>query len=408
MVGLRGKLKTYSSRFMLKRLVYAAFAACMLIATGHTIKIEIAGGNVEPEPIAVVGPGEVGNSELDGIAQIIRNDLELSGLFRIVDHSCDACTIKTDGSSQHSTNGGARYLLKMNNPREGTLTDMITGKVLLKISTTVSDSRRAAHDIADTAFKRITNEDGFFNTHIAYVETVPGLSSTRRRTRIVLVDQDGFNRMQLTDGKRLDLTPRASFDGRYIAYASIDDNARNRTRRAASAQIIDVRARSVRQVIDGRMLAELSRVNGGRPVQMSYAPRLSPDGSRAVLAIIIGGHSAICEVNFMTGKIRRLTELHGIDTSPSYLQDGRILFTSDRDGQEAVYRMEADGSNVERLSRGDGKYSQPAQSPRGDLIAFTKQYKGRFFIGVMKTDGTGERLIASGDVVEAPTWAPNG
>ena len=47
-------------------------------------------------------------------------------------------------------------------------------------------------------------------------------------------------------------------------------------------------------------------------------------------------------------------------------------------------------------------------SPRGDLIAFTKMYKGEFYIGVMKTDGSGERLLARGFLVEGPTWAPNG
>ncbi len=35
-------------------------------------------------------------------------------------------------------------------------------------------------------------------------------------------------------------------------------------------------------------------------------------------------------------------------------------------------------------------------------------YRGQFYIGVMNVDGTGERLLAKGFLVEAPTWAPNG
>ena len=31
--------------------------------------------------------------------------------------------------------------------------------------------------------------------------------------------------------------------------------------------------------------------------------------------------------------------------------------------------------------------------PLGNLIAFTKMRKGRFYIGVMRVDGTGERLL---------------
>ena len=43
-----------------------------------------------------------------------------------------------------------------------------------------------------------------------------------------------------------------------------------------------------------------------------------------------------------------------------------------------------------------------------DVIAFTKMLGGEFFIGIMRTDGTAERLLAKGFLVEGPTWAPNG
>jgi TolB protein len=70
--------------------------------------------------------------------------------------------------------------------------------------------------------------------------------------------------------------------------------------------------------------------------------------------------------------------------------------------------MGGDGSNPHRISFGDGVYSTPVWSPRGDLIAFTKQSGGEFQIGVMKTDGSGERILSSGFQQEGPTWAPNG
>ena len=70
--------------------------------------------------------------------------------------------------------------------------------------------------------------------------------------------------------------------------------------------------------------------------------------------------------------------------------------------------MNADGSNPHRISFGDGRYGTPVWSPRGDLIAFTKMKGGTFYIGVMRPDGSGERLLSEGYLVEAPTWAPNG
>ena len=67
-----------------------------------------------------------------------------------------------------------------------------------------------------------------------------------------------------------------------------------------------------------------------------------------------------------------------------------------------------DGRKVKRISRGKGLYGTPVWSPRGDLIAFTKIFKGKFYIGVMRTDGSGERLLTENFYQEAPSWSPNG
>jgi TolB protein len=42
------------------------------------------------------------------------------------------------------------------------------------------------------------------------------------------------------------------------------------------------------------------------------------------------------------------------------------------------------------------------------MIAFTRQFGGRFQIGVMNADGSGERALADAYLVEGPTWSPNG
>ena len=53
-------------------------------------------------------------------------------------------------------------------------------------------------------------------------------------------------------------------------------------------------------------------------------------------------------------------------------------------------------------------YATPVWSPRGDLIAFTKQFGQTFAIGVMRPDGSGERILTEGFHNEGPTFAPNG
>ena len=84
------------------------------------------------------------------------------------------------------------------------------------------------------------------------------------------------------------------------------------------------------------------------------------------------------------------------------------MFESDRAGTQQIYVMNADGSNQRRISFGKGRYSTPVWSPRGDVIAFTKLNRGKFLIGVMKPDGSEERMLVRDYDVEAPTWAPNG
>jgi len=105
----------------------------------------------------------------------------------------------------------------------------------------------------------------------------------------------------------------------------------------------------------------------------------------------------------------RLTSGAAIDTAPSFAPDGsRLVFESDRGGRQQLYVMGANGGEPKRISFGNGRYSTPVWSPRGDLIAFTKQSGGQFLIGVMKPDGSGERILAEGFHNEGPTWAPNG
>ena len=70
--------------------------------------------------------------------------------------------------------------------------------------------------------------------------------------------------------------------------------------------------------------------------------------------------------------------------------------------------MSSIGGPAKRISFGEGRYSTPVWSPRGDLIAFTKIAGGQFYIGVMRPDGSGERLLTQAFLVEGPTWAPNG
>jgi TolB protein len=142
---------------------------------------------------------------------------------------------------------------------------------------------------------------------------------------------------------------------------------------------------------------------------MTFSPRFSPDGQRVIMSLQQGSNSNIFTMDLRSRATTRLTDTPAIDTAPSYAPDGaRICFESDRGGRQQIYVMGSQGGSAQRISFGEGTYSTPVWSPRGDYIAFTKQHQGRFAIGIIKPDGSGERILTEGFHNEGPTWAPNG
>ena len=74
-------------------------------------------------------------------------------------------------------------------------------------------------------------------------------------------------------------------------------------------------------------------------------------------------NSDIFTMDLETRIAERITEHSPIDTSPSYSPDGNyICFNSDRSGLQQIYVMKSDGSNVKRITFGDGIYGTPVWS----------------------------------------------
>jgi TolB protein len=246
--------------------------------------------------------------------------------------------------------------------------------------------RRIAHKVADAIYKRLTGEDGYFDSRIVFVaESGPPLA---RIKRLAVMDQDGANPSFLTDGTDLILNPRFNAAGQQIVYSAL-------SQRGLKVWVLDIET-GRREAIQGTG-------------NMAYAPRFTPDGQSILFSSDTDGDSNVFIKNLRTGALRQLTNNPSIDTSPDMSPDGsQIIFTSDRGGSPQIYRMGADGSGARRLSFGSGQYSTAVWSPKGDLIAFTRQSGGRFQIGVMNKDGSGERMLAEAYLVEGPTWSPNG
>jgi TolB protein len=242
--------------------------------------------------------------------------------------------------------------------------------------------------MADVIYERLLGEKGYFDTRIVYISATG--PRDRRTKRLAIMDQDSENNRLLTDGSWLVLTPRFHPTRDEIAFMSY---ANNRPR------VYLFNLASGRQ----SLLGDFSG--------MTFAPRFSPDGSGVIMAVANGGGSDIIAMDLSSHSPRRLTDSGSIDVSPCYSPDGsQIAFASDRGGDQQIYVMGAGGGGAKRISFGNGRYATPVWSPRGDLIAFTR-YAGdtsNFAIGVMHPDGSGERILSEGWLVEGPTFAPNG
>ncbi|KXK19858.1 MAG: WD40 domain-containing protein, partial [Chloroflexi bacterium OLB15] len=87
----------------------------------------------------------------------------------------------------------------------------------------------------------------------------------------------------------------------------------------------------------------------------------------------------------------------------------QIAFYSFRDADLEIYVMNADGSNVRRLTNTAGEDSQPAWSPDSTQIAFMSDRDGNREIYVMNADGSNVRRLTYDEAWDrTPAWSPDG
>src|SRR5215469_5358577 len=388
-----------------RRHALALGAAGLMLPSRYAVaqtRLQITEGNFQPIPIAIPKfiagtPGDTDTA--NGVTQIVTANLQRSGLFNVVDPAAYTETLASVDSvptfqswrvvSAQALVAGA--ITRQNDGRlkaEFRLWDVSGGQQLdgKQYLTTPDNWRRIAHIISDAIYERLTGEGGYFDSRVVFIdETGP---PERRVKRLAIMDQDGANVRYLTRGDELVLTPRFSPSTQeitYMAYGQGDPRV----------YLYNIET-SQREIV-------------GNFPGMSFSPRFSPDGQRVIMSLQEGGNANLFVMDLRSKTTTRLTDTQAIDTAPSYSPDGaRVCFESDRGGKQQIYVMNAAGGPAQRISFGDGSYSTPVWSPRGDYIAFTRLGQSKFAIGVMKPDGTGERVLTEGFHNEGPTFSPNG
>lgn len=368
--------------------------------------IDITKSVLDPSPIAIPAfVAQSSNARAMGrdIARVITANLERSALFRPINPDAFVDEIDNFNAAPRFEDWrliGAEALItgEVDIAADGDLVvkfrlwDTFRQRQMTsRVFTTTTDNwRRIAHQVSDIIYERYTGEAGYFDTRIIYIEESG--PKTDLKTQLTIMDQDGANRRALTFGDYWVFLPTFSPTQQEIVYISYRD---------------------------GPPKTFLFNLNTGREEALfdvsqdseSYSARFTPDGLKVVTTVSVNGNSDIHMYDLPTQTLTRLTREPSIEVEPSMDPSGqRIVFTSDRSGpgQRQLYVMNADGSNATRISRGAGRYGTPVWSPRGDLIAFTKQARGKFSLGVMRTDGSGERILVDAFKIDRPTWSPNG
>ncbi len=334
------------------------------------------------------------------LGEIIRSDLEMSGLFYVLDPLIYLEDVNDAGikigkfdfedwkliGSEALVKGG--FTVSGDNLSiEARLFDVFLNRMVVGVQYRgkVSDVRRMGHKLVDTIIKKMTGQQGIFQSKIAFI------SPNKQQNDVYIMDIDGANLKKIVSNGALNMFPcwTRKMDG--VLYTSY---------------------------ITGDPELFIRRLNKKEPVRMSwrqgldYGPAWSPIKDLIAFSSSVRGNSELYLVKSNEPKkAMRLTKSWGIDIMPSWSPDGKKLaFVSDRAGSPQIYIMNRDGSKKRRLTYQGNYNTSPCWSPRGDRIAFVRKERNNILnIYSINVDGTNLRQLTdkTGNE-ERPCWSPDG
>jgi hypothetical protein len=142
-----------------------------------------------------------------------------------------------------------------------------------------------------------------------------------------------------------------------------------------------------------------------------FYPNLNPVLPQVVFVSDRDGNDEIYRVNTDNTNLTRLTSSPAVDTTPAYSPDGqRIAFVSNRTGNAEIYIMNADGSAVQQITNYAGPDLEPSWSPDGSKIIWVRAITSSD--GMFYTMNLGENdqqpLTGLLRMAANPRWSPSG
>jgi Tol biopolymer transport system component len=210
---------------------------------------------------------------------------------------------------------------------------------------------------------------------------------------IYAMNMDGSNVVRLTFNDAFDGRATWSANGQHVAFASPLNNTTGK---------MDIYVMNA----NGSGLRNITNTPG---IDEDW-PEWAPQGNDLVFSSNQTGDHEIYRYDMDEGTLTRLTDRAGFDDKwPTYSPDGsKIAFQSNMGTtyKTEVFVMNADGSNIIRLTTNTALDQMPTWSPDGTHIAFMSNRTGNPDIFVTNADGTGQVNITNNAATDArPSWS---
>ena len=144
----------------------------------------------------------------------------------------------------------------------------------------------------------------------------------------------------------------------------------------------------------------------------SYAnPRLSPDGTRLSLTVLRDGNWDVWVYDLERGVSTRLTFEDSVDTEQIWSPDGEyLIFSSDRNGPDNLYRKRSDGSGeLERVAEGESLQWASSWSRDGRFVTYvTATAALDLWVAPADGEGTPELFLSTPFAESDGAFSPDG
>jgi tol-pal system beta propeller repeat protein TolB len=133
----------------------------------------------------------------------------------------------------------------------------------------------------------------------------------------------------------------------------------------------------------------------------------SPDGATIAFRSNRDGSPELYEMQFDGSNLRRLTFGGAPNTFPSYSPNGSIIFNSKQTAVWQIFEL-VSGKVPVQITNNAFSNENPVYSPDGRLIAFQSNRQGRDAIYVINADGSNERVVSGEEPATVfPAWRSN-